>query len=74
VDSFKPLRTLDKLNRLPAVRRALAKDLKRALEKTLPDAGWNTKLSGEQPFGSLGQERFVAIGKWQAAILREKRR
>ena len=40
VDSFKPPSNFwKKLNQLPAVRQPLAKDLKRALEKTLPVAG-----------------------------------
>ena len=74
VDSFKPPSNFwDKLNRLPAVRRALAKDLKRALEKTLPDAGMEYKVVRRAAgLGSLGQERFVAIGKWQGGdIARE---
>src|ERR1700733_15769081 len=65
-DSFKPAANFwKKLNRLPAVRHSLAKDLKRALEKTLPDRGMDYKVARrEAGLGSLGQERFVAIGNW----------
>src|ERR1700678_1687323 len=74
VDSFKPPTDFwEKLNRLPVIRQPLAKDLKRALEKTLPDASMGYKVVRRQAgLGSLGQERFVAIGKWQGGdIARE---
>jgi hypothetical protein len=77
VDSFKPPSNFwKKLNALPAVRRNLAKDLKRALEKMLPDAGMEYKVvMREAGLGSLGQERFVAIGLWQGGYLaREAKR
>ena len=71
VDSFKPPSNFwEKLNRLPAVRRPLAKDLKRALEKTLPDTGIKYKVVRRQAgLGSLGQERFVAIATWQGGCI-----
>jgi hypothetical protein len=71
VDSFKPPSNFwEKLNRLPAVRQPLAKDLKRALEKTLPEAGIEYKVVRRQAgLGSLGQERFVAIAKWQGGCI-----
>jgi hypothetical protein len=71
VDSFKPPSNFwNKLNRLPAVRQPLAKDLKRALEKTLPEAGMEYKVVRRQAgLGSLGQERFVAIGQWQGGYI-----
>jgi uncharacterized protein (DUF2252 family) len=71
VDSFKPAANFwKKLNRLPAVRQILAKDLKRALEKTLPDKGVEYKVARrEAGLGSLGQERFVAIGNWQGGCV-----
>jgi hypothetical protein len=71
VDSFKPPSNFwEKLNRLPAVRQPLAKDLKRALEKTLPEAGIEYKVARRQAgLGSLGQERFVAIAKWQGGCI-----
>jgi hypothetical protein len=71
VDSFKPPSNFwEKLNRLPAVRQPLAKDLKRALEKTLPEAGMEYKVVRRQAgLGSLGQERFVAIARWQGGCI-----
>ena len=71
VDSFKPPSNFwEKLNRLPAVRRPIAKDLKRALEKTLPDAVMEYKVVRRKAgLGSLGQERFVAIAKWQGGCI-----
>jgi hypothetical protein len=70
-DSFKPpFNFWEKLNRLPAVRQPLAKDLKRALEKTLPEAGTEYKVVRRQAgLGSLGQERFVAISRWQGGYI-----
>ena len=70
-DSFKPPANFwEKLNHLPAVRQPLAKDLKRALEKTLPESGIEYKAVRRQAgLGSLGQERFVAIAKWQGGCI-----
>ena len=55
------------------MRQPLASDLKRALEKTLPEPGIEYKVVRRQAgLGSLGQERFVAIAKWQGGwIARE---
>jgi uncharacterized protein (DUF2252 family) len=66
VDSFKPPSNFwAKLKRLPIVRHPIAPDLKGALEKTLPDSEMEYKVVRRQAgLGSLGQERFVAIGKW----------
>ena len=71
VDSFKPPSNFwEKLNRLPAVRQPIAKDLKRALEKTLPEAVTEYKVVRRQAgLGSLGQERFVAIASWQGGCI-----
>jgi hypothetical protein len=71
VDSFKPPSNFwEKLNHLPAVRRPLAKDLKRALEKTLPEPKIEYKVVRRKAgLGSLGQERFVAIAKWQGGCI-----
>ena len=71
VNSFKPPSNFwENLNRLPTVRQPLAKDLKRALEKTLPAAGIEYKVVRRQAgLGSLGQERFVAIAKWQGGYI-----
>jgi Uncharacterized protein conserved in bacteria (DUF2252) len=71
VDSFKPPSNFwEKMNRLPGVRQPLAKDLKRALEKTLPEPGTEYKVVRRQAgLGSLGQERFVAIAKWKGGYI-----
>jgi Uncharacterized protein conserved in bacteria (DUF2252) len=71
VNSFKPPSNFwENLNRLPTVRQPLAKDLKRALEKTLPAAGIEYKVVRRQAgLGSLGQERFVAIATWQGGYI-----
>jgi hypothetical protein len=71
VDSFKPPTDFwGKLNRLPAVSQPIAKDLKHALERTLPVTGMDYKVVRRQAgLGSLGQERFVAIAKWQGGCI-----
>jgi uncharacterized protein DUF2252 len=71
VESFKPPTNFwEKLNRLPAIRQPLAKDLKRALEKTLPEARIEYKVVRRQAgLGSLGQERFVAIAMWEGGFI-----
>jgi hypothetical protein len=71
VDSFKPPSNFwAKLNRLPVVRQPLARDLKRALQKTLPRADMDYKVVRRQAgLGSLGQERFVAIARWQGGCI-----
>jgi hypothetical protein len=71
VDSFKPPSDFwQKLNQLPAIRRPLAKGLRHALERTLPERGMEYKVvRREAGLGSLGQERFVAIAKWQGGCI-----
>jgi Uncharacterized protein conserved in bacteria (DUF2252) len=71
VDSFKPPSDFwAKLNRLPTVRHSLARDLKPALEKTLPDPKLEYKAVRRQAgLGSLGQRRFVAIAKWRGGFI-----
>jgi uncharacterized protein DUF2252 len=71
VDSFKPSPDFwSKLDRLPAARRPLAPNVKRALEKTLPDPKMEYKVVRRQAgLGSLGQERFVAIGDWEGGLI-----
>jgi hypothetical protein len=71
VESFKPPSDFwGKLNRLPAVSQPLPKDLKRALEKTLPETGIEYKVVRRQAgLGSLGQERFVAIARWRGGCI-----
>jgi hypothetical protein len=77
VESFKlPTGFWEKLNGLPAARRPLCKDLKDALEKTLPESKMEYKVVRRQAgLGSLGQERFVAIADWNGGwIAREGKR
>jgi hypothetical protein len=71
IDSFKtPTDFWDKLNQLPPVRRELAPDVRRALEKTLPDPQMEYKVVRRQAgLGSLGQQRFVAIGEWRGGYV-----
>ena len=71
VDSFKPPTDFwGKLNRLPPIRHPLKPDIKRALEKTLPDPKMEYKVvRREAGLGSLGQQRFVAIGVWQGGCI-----
>jgi hypothetical protein len=71
VDSFKPPSNFwEKLNQLPAAGPRLPKDLKHALEKTLPEAGIRYKVVRRQAgLGSLGQERFVAIANWAGGFI-----
>jgi hypothetical protein len=71
VDSFKPPSNFwEKLDRLPVVHQPLAKDLKRALEKTFPEARMEYKVVRRQAgLGSLGQERFVAIAVWEGGFI-----
>ena len=71
VDSFKPPTDFwKKLNRLPVIRHSFAPDVKRALEKTLPDPRMEYKVVRRQAgLGSLGQQRFVAIADWQGGCI-----
>src|SRR3984957_10145311 len=70
-DSFKPPPDFwSKLDRLPTARHPLATNVKRALEKTLPDPKMEYKVVRRQAgLGSLGQERFVAIGDWEGGLI-----
>jgi Uncharacterized protein conserved in bacteria (DUF2252) len=71
VDSFKPPPGFwAKLDQLPTARKPLAANVKRALEKTLPDSRMEYKVVRRQAgLGSLGQERFVAIGDWEGGLI-----
>ncbi len=71
VDSFKPPTDFwGKLNRLPTARHPLSRDLRQALEKTLPDRRMEYKVVRRQAgIGSLGQQRFVAIANWQGGCI-----
>ncbi|WP_260698431.1 DUF2252 domain-containing protein [Tunturiibacter gelidoferens] len=71
IDSFKPPTDFwDKLNQLPPVRQELAPDVRQALEKTLPDPQMEYRVVRRQAgLGSLGQQRFVAIGEWRGGYV-----
>jgi hypothetical protein len=71
VDSFKPETDFwEKLNQLPAIRRPLNRSARRALENTLPDDRMDYKVVRRQAgLGSLGQQRFVAIGMWEGGFV-----
>jgi hypothetical protein len=74
IDSFKPPTNFwEKLNGLQAVRPVLAPEVKQALEKTFPDPQMSYSVVRRQAgLGSVGQQRFVAIGEWQGGcVVRE---
>jgi hypothetical protein len=58
-----------KLNQLPAARQALPSDVKYALEAELPKGLDYRVVRREAGMGSLGQERFVAIGQWKGGCI-----
>ncbi len=59
-----------KLNRLPAVRNSLPRDVSRVLEKTLPNSKMEYKIVRRKAgLGSLGQQRFVAIADWNGGCI-----
>ncbi len=70
IEAIKPPKDFwKKLNRRPAVR-TLPKEVKKALEKTLPDVNLDYKVVLRQAgMGSLGQQRFVAIAQWQGGCI-----
>jgi len=58
------------LNALPAVRRGLPSDANQALKENLPDSKLEYKVVRRQAgMGSLGQQRFVAIARWQGGFV-----
>jgi hypothetical protein len=58
------------LNALPAVRRGLPSDAHQALKNSLPDPSLEYKVVRRQAgMGSLGQQRFVAIARWQGGFI-----
>jgi hypothetical protein len=71
VDSFKPPPDFwEKLNQLPVIRRPLPINARRALKKTLPDPRMAYKVVRRQAgLGSLGQQRFAAIGMWEGGFV-----
>lgn len=71
IDAIKPPADFwKKLNRLPAVRGGLPREVKKALEKTLPEANLDYKVVLRTAgMGSLGQQRFVAIAQWRGGCI-----
>jgi uncharacterized protein (DUF2252 family) len=62
-----------KLDHLPVARGGLPKDARQALRKTLPNPDLDCKIVRRKAgVGSLGQERFVALARWEGGwIARE---
>jgi hypothetical protein len=60
----------EKLDHLPVARGGLPKDARRALQKTLPSADLDCKIVRRKAgVGSLGQERFVALARWEGGFI-----
>jgi hypothetical protein len=59
-----------KLQALPAARQPLRQDVRRTLERTLPDSRLTYKVVRRKAgIGSLGQQRFVAIASWKGGFV-----
>lgn len=71
IEAFDPPQDFwQKLNELPAVRSGLPRDLKLTLEKTLPESKLSYKVvRREAGLGSRGQQRFVAIARWNGGCI-----
>ena len=71
VEVFKPPKDFwEKLDRLPTLRRGVPADCHRALREVLPDRKLKYKVvRREAGMGSLGQERFVAVTRWQGGFI-----
>jgi hypothetical protein len=58
------------LQGLPALRQPLRKDVRRALERSLPHTRLEYRVvRREAGIGSLGQQRFVAIATWKGGLI-----
>jgi Uncharacterized protein conserved in bacteria (DUF2252) len=68
-----PVEFWEKLDRLPVARGGLPATAKQALRKTLPTPDLDCKIVRRKAgVGSLGQERFVALARWEGGwIARE---
>jgi len=68
-----PVGFWEKLAHLPVARGGLPRDARQALRKTLPNADLDCKIVRRKAgLGSLGQERFVALARWEGGwIARE---
>ena len=74
IRAFKPpVGFWEKLAHLPVARGGLPGDARQALRKTLPNADLDCKIVRRKAgVGSLGQERFVALARWEGGwIARE---
>jgi hypothetical protein len=71
IEAIKPAPDFwQKLNALPVVRGNLPKDAKLTLEKTLPDPSLEYKVVRRAAgLGSRGQQRFVAIARWNGGCI-----
>lgn len=71
-----PKRFWKKLNEHPSANRALPRDARQALERSLPEADLKYRaIQREAGLGSLGQQRFVAIAEYRGGyIAREAKR
>ena len=74
IDAIKPPRNFwKKLDELPVVGRSLPRGARRVLRKTLPQPKLDYKVVRRKAgLGSMGQQRFVAIARWEGShIARE---
>jgi Uncharacterized protein conserved in bacteria (DUF2252) len=74
IDALKPPEDFwKKLSDRPAVRQGMPRDVRQALQKTLPAPSLDYKVVRRKAgLGSLGQQRFVAIVEWNGGhIARE---
>ncbi len=71
-----PKRFWEKLDQHPTIRGRLPRDVKLSLERTLPCKGLEYRvIQREAGLGSLGQQRFVAIARYDGGdIAREAKR
>jgi hypothetical protein len=71
VEAFEPPGSFwKKLNQLSVVRRGLPRDVKRVLQRALPDTNLDYKIVViKAGLGSLGQQRFVAIAEWEGGCI-----
>jgi hypothetical protein len=71
IDAIKPPEDFwPRLQARPAPRQPLHRDVRRALERSLPDARLEYKVvRREAGLGSLGQPRFVAIATWKGGLI-----
>ena len=73
IDAIKPPDNFwGKIDRLPVPRRGAPADAKRALRNSMPKSLKYKIVSRQAGLGSLGQQRYVAVGTWEGGqIARE---